>query len=140
MSTSAPKSHSIRRVARVVIEFITPFHVGTGEGGYGADALVVTDANGLPAIPSSSVAGALRATFQTHTGSKDTMESLFGFQRGDQGCGSRLSLTWAEIHNCNDQPVEGLQSRTCLEGDPVLRQALKLRIRDHVRLNPELLT
>jgi CRISPR/Cas system CSM-associated protein Csm3 (group 7 of RAMP superfamily) len=135
MSISAPRSHSFRHVARVVIEFTTPFHVGTGEGGYGADALVVTDANGLPTIPGSSLAGALRAAFLAHTGGRARTDSLFGFQEGDQGCGSRLSLTWAVIHDRNDQPVEGLRARSCLNSDPVLNEALGLRIRDHVRLS-----
>jgi CRISPR/Cas system CSM-associated protein Csm3 (group 7 of RAMP superfamily) len=150
MSTSAPKAHPFRHVARVVIEFTTPFHVGTGEGGYGADALVVTDANGLPALPGSSLAGALRATFQERVSAafvaagapaaaarkqaEDRTNQIFGHQTNDEGRGSRLSLTWAAIHDRNDQPVEGLWPRTSLTNDPVLNEALGLRIRDHVRL------
>ncbi len=151
MSTSAPKTHAFRHVARVVIEFTTPFHVGTGEGGYGADALVVTAANGLPAIPGSSLAGSLRAAYlervrgtllaagQAANIAADEAENqandLFGHQTKDQGCGSRLSFTWAAIHDRNDQPVEGLKARSCLESDPVLNEALGLRLRDHVRLS-----
>ena len=135
MSTSAPTSHRFRHVARMVIEFTTPFHVGTGEGDYGADALVVADVNGLPAIPGSSLAGALRAAFLAHTGNAGATEDLFGFQKEDQGRGSRLSLTWAAIHKRNDEPVEGLLARSCIQGDKVLSQALSVRIRDHVRLS-----
>jgi CRISPR/Cas system CSM-associated protein Csm3 (group 7 of RAMP superfamily) len=134
VSTSAPKSHCFRHVARVVIEFTTPFHVGTGEGGYGADALVVTDVNGLPTIPGSSLAGALRAAFLAHTGDRARTESLFGFQESDKGCGSRLSLTWAAIHKSDNQPVVGLLGAATL-GDDVLKQALGLRLRDHVCLS-----
>ncbi len=137
MSTSASMSFPIRHIARIVIEFTTPFHVGTGEGGYGADALVITDANGLPAIPGSSLAGALRAAFIAHTRDTKRADNLFGFQREDAGVGSRLSLTWAAIHKSDDQPVDGILDRSSLEGtkaDPVLRQALTLQIRDHVRL------
>ncbi|HAB18209.1 MAG TPA: RAMP superfamily CRISPR-associated protein [Verrucomicrobiota bacterium] len=138
MSTPASKKYSdytFRHVARVVIEFTTPFHVGTGEGGFGANALVVSDVNGLPTIPGSSLAGALRAAL-TADGIHDARTNdLFGFQIKDQGCGARLSLTWAAIHNRNDQPIQGLVAPACLEGDEVLQQALSLRIRDHVRLD-----
>ena len=135
MSTSAPQSHSFRHVARVVIEFTTPFHVGTGEGGYGADAVVVTDANGLPAIPGSSLAGALRASFLALTKDAARGDSLFGYQSEDKGCGSRLSVSWAAMHDRIDRPVEGLTARSCIESDEVLRQTLGLRVRDHVRLS-----
>lgn len=137
MSTSAPASHRFRHVARVVIEFTTPFHVGTGEGGYGIDALVVTDVNDLPTIPGSSLAGALRAAFRDRTAAEGSRRTnlLFGFQNGDDGQGSRLSLTWGVIHNHLDQPVEAAQPRTVIEADPVLRQALGLGFRDHVRLS-----
>lgn len=135
MSTSAPESHPIRHVARVVIEFNTPFHVGTGQQGYGADQTVVTDFNGLPAIPGASLAGALRAAFLAETRDSDRVNKLFGCQDGADGRGSRLSLSWAAIHNQADQPVDCVLDRSNLDGDPVLNQALQLGIRDHVRLS-----
>jgi len=134
MSTSAPKSYCYRRVARVVIEFTTPFHVGTGEGGYGADALVVTDANGLPAIPGSSLAGALKAAFIAYSG-QETVDQVFGYQNKDKGRGSRLSITWAAVHNQKNEPVDRLLATSEMNSDKVLQQALQLQIRDHVRLH-----
>ena len=135
MSTSAPASHDHRRVARVVIEFTTSFHVGSGEGGYGADALVVADANGLPAIPGSSLAGALKSTFISNSQAEEAADELFGYQNKDEGHGSRLIISWAAIHNRKNQPVDGLLAASEMDDDPVLLQALQLQIRDHVRLH-----
>ena len=133
MSISAPKSHPIRRVARVVIEFTTPFHVGSGKKETDTDALVVTDANGLPAIPGSSLAGALRSVFLAETDPEKTNE-LFGHQTSSDGRGSRLSLSWAAIHDSTNQPVEPLLDAGKLKTDVVLKNAKTLQLRDHVRI------
>ena len=119
----------LRRLARVVIEFTTPLHVGTGRGGEGIDALVVTDANGLPAIPGSSLAGALRAAT-----SPALRNSLFGYQDRNKGLGSRLTVSWACIHDSTNTPVEGVTGES-RRADPILVNALAPRLRDHVRLH-----
>jgi len=119
----------LRRLARVVIEFTTPFHVGAGRGGAGIDALVVTDANGLPAIPGSSLAGALRAAT-----SPALRNSLFGYQDRNKGLGSRLTVSWACIHDSTNTPVEGVTGES-RRADPILVNALAPRLRDHVRLH-----
>lgn len=130
---SVPDSYSVRRLARVVIEFTTPFHVGSGRGGDGLDALVVTDANGLPTIPGSSLAGALRAAFLRATGDAAAVAELFGDQVLDSGRGSRLTVSWACLHDQTDHPVEAL--RDLDPQDEVLGDALGRHFRDHVRLN-----
>jgi CRISPR/Cas system CMR subunit Cmr4 (Cas7 group RAMP superfamily) len=131
MASSADFSqHDHRRLARVVIEFTTPFHVGTGRGAKGIDALVVTDANGLPAIPGSSLAGALRAGFTAARQPETIIESLFGYR----GCGARLSVSWACIHDQDGRPVEGIRASTA-SADPVVENARGQRLRDHVRLH-----
>jgi hypothetical protein len=115
-----------------VLEFTTPFHVGAGREGGGLDALVVTDANGLPALPGSSLAGVLRAAFARRHGG-ERADKFFGWQTGDQGSGSRLVVSWGCLHDRHDRPLEGL--RDGLPGDdPVLADALGLHGRDHVRL------
>lgn len=132
MSLSVPDSHHLRRLARVVLEFTTPFHVGAGREGGGLDALVVTDAHGLPALPGSSLAGVLRAAFTRRHGEMRAND-LFGSQSGNMGRGSRLVVSWGCLHDRHDRPVEGLQDG--LPGDdPVLQDALSLSGRDHVRL------
>ncbi len=133
--------HLFRYLARVCIEFETPFHVGAGREGATSDAAVATDASGLPAIPGSSIAGALRAAFTAaFPGQAD---AIFGFQKhrvasadlpGDKGCGSRLSVSWAAIHDSHNQPVLGIPGPSRLE-DSVLAAARRPAERDHVRLN-----
>ena len=45
----------IRHVARVTIETTAPLTIGTGRGDDLLDSLYVTDANGLPTIPGTSM-------------------------------------------------------------------------------------
>ncbi|HMO50105.1 MAG TPA: RAMP superfamily CRISPR-associated protein [Kiritimatiellia bacterium] len=118
-----------RYLARVSVEFVTPFHIGSGRESDVSDAAVVLDANGLPTIPGSSLAGVLRAALP-----KDAQDRIFGFQRGNQGSGSRLSVSWACIHDSNNRPVEGIVDEQILM-DPVLSVARTPALRDHVRLN-----
>ena len=144
-----------RYVARAVIEFTTPFHVGTGREGEVADAAVVADANGLPAIPGSSIAGALRDAVgrQLPPAGEDQslnvnrprenrrVSELFGYQgrrpvdsdAPAPGQGSKLSVSWACIHDSKGNPVEGIVEPQRFN-DAVLKNALAPTVRDHVRL------
>ncbi len=126
---NTPFTH--RYVLRAVIEFTTPFLIGAGREGDVADVVFVADANGLPAIPGSSLAGVLRAAYRESGGDADR---LFGFQRAKEGAGSRLAVSWGCLHDSADMPVEGLQSPKRLD-DPVLAKAMSPVIRDHVRIN-----
>ena len=125
--------NSWRYFARVVIEFVTPLHIGTGFDDDVSDAAVVRDANGFPAIPGSSLAGAVRAAY-TRLHPKEETDELFGFQREDSGQGSRLRFSWGSIHDSRNNPVIGLQPDERLD-DPLLQNTLQLPVRDHVRLN-----
>jgi CRISPR/Cas system CSM-associated protein Csm3 (group 7 of RAMP superfamily) len=120
-------------IARVTIEFKTPFHVGSGDEGEVSDATVVCDMNGLPTIPGSSIAGVLRASFLDRFGC-DEEKKLFGFQEKDEGQGSKLSISWAYIHDCHNIPVEGLPDKKRMN-DPVLANAFIPTLRDHVKIN-----
>ncbi len=121
-----------RHVARVTIEFTTPFLVGAGEGDFHSDAAFAADANGLPALPGTSLAGVLRHSLQTEDAA--AARDLFGFQDGSGGQGSRLSVSWGCLHDSNDRPVEGLLTEE-RRRDPVLTQARHAVIRDHVRID-----
>lgn len=130
---------SIRYHAKVTLEFTTPFHIGSGKEDL-SDAVVVRDANGLPTIPGSSLAGVLRSLYPN----REEVDSIFGFQkprkesRTDQaeGEGSRLVISWAHIHDQTNRPVDGLKESGLKERpDPVLANARRSTIRDHVRLN-----
>ncbi|MGB3974906.1 MAG: RAMP superfamily CRISPR-associated protein [bacterium] len=120
-------------IARVTIEFETPFHVGSGEEGDVSDAAVVCDVNGLPTLPGTSLAGVLRATFSERFG-QTSEKQLFGYQKKNEGEGSKLTISWGCIHDCHDKPVEGLVDGKRLN-DPVLANAFNPTLRDHVRIN-----
>lgn len=131
--TSAPQ-HPLRFLARVTIQFDTAFIIGSGQNDLFYDDVFVADANGLPALPGSSLAGILRHAWEdAGYGSAD---HLFGFQHGSDGHGSRLSVSWGCIHNQNNRPVEGIiLDRQSLIADPVLSEALMTTARDHVRID-----
>lgn len=126
--------HPYRYLARVVIEFETPFIVGTGNDDLFFDDVFVSDANGLPALPGSSLAGILRHAW-AEAGYGDGND-LFGFQKGNEGHGSRLTVSWGCLHDSGNRPVEGIiADRTKIAADPVLSEAKIMTARDHVRIN-----
>jgi CRISPR/Cas system CSM-associated protein Csm3 (group 7 of RAMP superfamily) len=123
-----------RFIIRASIEFTTPFHIGSGFGDDIADATFVADANGLPTIPGSSLAGVLRSAFRSIYNDPIAENKLFGFQQGNMGQGSRLAFSWACIHDQHDIPVEGIADTLRL-ADPVLSSTRNPVLRDHVRIN-----
>lgn len=123
-----------RYVSRIVIEFTTPFHIGAGWEGEISDAEVAVDVNGLPALPGTSIAGALRALFESEKG-LDAAENIFGYQKKDKGRGSRLRVSWGALHDSNDKPVEGLLDESEISDDTVLMNAKRPTLRDHVLIN-----
>jgi len=130
---TAPQ-HPLRYLARVTIQFETPFIIGGAQDDLLYDSVFVTDANGLPAFPGSSLAGILRHAWAD--AGYGNGNDIFGFQKKKQGHGSRLSVSWGCIHNQEDRPVEGLiVDRTVLAKDPVLSESLVTTARDHVRIN-----
>lgn len=130
---SAANKHNQRYVARATIEFKTPFLVGAGREGDVADAVFLADPNGLPALPGSSLAGVLRAAYEHEHGRIET-ESLFGFPNRKEGEGSKLTVSWACIHDSKGAPVEGIVEPSRLN-DEVLQNALTPTVRDHVKIN-----
>lgn len=92
----------------VTIELKTPLAIGQGYGETGFDVLLMRDANGLPTIPGSSIAGMLRRSFQQETDVTQT-EALFGgdpkYARSGkkQGVISNIQIGFARIHDGNNQ-------------------------------------
>jgi len=129
---SKPLTH--RYLARVTIEFRTPFHIGSGETEGASDAGVVRDWNGLPALPGPSLTGVLRDAFETNVG-EDLTKKILGYQQGKDGQGSALDVSWGLIHNSTNEVVEAPTLASELKEDDILRNALNPTMRDHVRLN-----
>lgn len=125
--------------ANVTLELLSPLHIGAGEDTSQSDAAVVVDANGLSTIPGSSIKGVLRSRFEAvaqQAGiSPADVKSLFGFQSGDRGQGSRLRVTWGRVHDKNNRPVIGLLDPDILATDEVLASAALPELRDHASIN-----
>lgn len=134
-------------LARVTVEFETALTIGTGTGDDLADSACVLDANGLPTLPATSIAGVLRQAFaarhhdgqrarsvqQRHADVLD-VEDLFGFQLRDKGESSRLEVSWGQVHDSKNRPVP-LRTASLDGQDPVLRALISGVLRDHVRIN-----
>lgn len=124
------------RVARAVVEAVSPLHIGSGRGDEISDADVVRDMNGLPTIPGSSLTGVLRQMFRDVAGRSEREQKVFGHQSGDDGHGSRLTVSFGLVLGGDGRPVEGLLSGERRD-DPVL-EALSPRrtpLRRHVRID-----
>ena len=119
--------HPHLRLARIVMEAVSPLSVASGRASMRFDTEIVRDANGLPAIPGSSLAGVLRHLHAEAHGEPETRR-LFGHahQReedaGEDGP-SRLSVSWGAVLDGRGRAVEGLllgRERMRLREDPVL--------------------
>lgn len=124
-------------LARVTIELESPATIGGGEGSDLIDSVCVTDANGLPALPGTSIAGVLRHAFaECHrAGGAAVLERIvFGYQDRKEGQASRLWISWGAAHDAFNRPVS-MRCRQVARNDPVLAALRTGIVRDHVRLD-----
>jgi len=135
--------HSILYLARLVLEADSALSVSTGNPDGVFDTALVRDANGLPALPGTSVAGVLRHLWVSTYGDDDptAADGLFGYQHRKQGEASRLTVSWGALLDSQGRPAEGLllgEQAKRLEQDElfkaVLDQADTPVYRDRVRL------
>ena len=122
-----------RLMARFVIEATTPLAVGSGEKSIVTDSLVVTDVNGLPYIPGTSLAGVLRHSLKEVSKKNRVIDSIFGYQKGKDGRGSRLIITDAVMIGRKGKPMDGLQMIDF--NDEFYRHFCQMPLRQHVRIN-----
>jgi len=125
-------------LARVTIELESPLSIGTGAPGDFTDVVCVTDANGLPTIPGSTIAGVLRHLMAAGNDPDhdDVCKQVFGYQERARGAGSALEVSWAHVHDRNDCPLPARAPvRKVGTVDEVLDFIAAGVTRDHVRLN-----
>lgn len=104
MTMSENAIYRFRHIARVVLEAETPLAVGSGEKDIMTDALVATDANGLPYIPGTALAGVLR-----HALTEDVAKEFFGYDKNG-GMGSEIIFSDAKMIGKEGTAVDGLQT------------------------------
>jgi CRISPR/Cas system CSM-associated protein Csm3 (group 7 of RAMP superfamily) len=121
-------SCSFRYIARITVEAETPLTVGSGDSGLMIDKLVAKDANFLPYIPGTSLAGVLR-----HSLDKSLADEIFG-SGGEDGEGSKLIISAAMlIGEDGKEVIEGLKKLDYSKG--YYSYFSRLPERDHVRMN-----
>jgi len=69
------KFYTYRYLAKIILETATPLAVGSGEKDIITNSLVARDANGLPYIPGTALAGIIR-----HAIKDEEQRKIFGFQ------------------------------------------------------------
>ena len=126
--------HNICSLARVVIEAATPMKVGSGRPSVKTDALIARDVNGLPFIPGTTLTGIMRHAMEQQQDGKAQAERVMGFQHGDKGQGSWLSVTEAKIIGGDGLPVDGLKDPETVATDLFLGRYSQIPIRQHVRI------
>lgn len=132
--TSPPARGLVFALARVTIELQSSLTIGTGRGDDVHDSTCVTDANDLPALPGSSLAGVLRSACARLWQDDRRVNQLFGFQGRSEGMTSRVDVSWGSAHDYTDQPVAARMAPADIGKDPVL-VALRVGVlRDHVRI------
>lgn len=127
-------SRHIYCMARITLQAASAHGIHSGMGDATHDVLLVRDANGLPTLPGTSLAGVLRHSIAA-THNKETEERLFG-RGGNHAQVSWTTVSWGQVHNSNNQPCEGLLTEAQLR-DPLLERLLdgKPLVRQRVSLN-----
>ena len=130
--------HTHKYVARIKIEATTPLRIGSGDKDSFIDRPIIRDANGLPFIPGTSIAGIIRHDLAVDAA---LTNSLFGFQDGQIGQRSQISFSPALLVTPDQQKaLEGLHLID-MEGEDATANYYKaflprkLPNRDHVRIN-----
>ena len=121
---------------RITLELASPLAIGSGDSDDLFDAPCARDANGLPAIPGTSLAGALRSLWGRQFGELSA-QAWFGSitPNTDEGERSRVLLSWAHVHDITNKAVDGLVTAATIGADLVLTHLLRLPQREHVRLD-----
>jgi CRISPR/Cas system CMR subunit Cmr4 (Cas7 group RAMP superfamily) len=127
--------------ARFDVEALSALSVSTGASDPIWDNMLVRDANGLPILAGSSLAGVLRAAFTAHDREFDV--GLFGTQattgRTGESDASSVSVSDGLAIGASEKVVEGLDFAEAWRKDKVLEwlaheQPVR---RDHNRLNAQ---
>lgn len=127
-------NHNICSIARIIIEAATPLRIGCGRSSVKTDAVIARDVNGLPYIPGTTLTGLMRHAMEQSEGGKAQAERIMGYQYGDKGQGSWLSVTEAKIIGGDGLPVDGLHKPKEIFQDFFLSKFTQMPIRQHVRI------
>lgn len=120
---------------RYLIETIAPLAINSGGRESGFDAELARDANGLPVIPATAIAGVWRHLAIDAFG-EATTKRWFGSIDKD-GEGSRLFIQNGLLLDSRHQLVQGLMTQADIHNDKLLKRLYEARPhhRERVRIN-----
>lgn len=105
-------------LTRLIIETIAPMAIYSGERDTGFDNQLARDANGLPFIPGTSIAGVWRTLVRECLDTQSDRKWFGGVEEEDHS--SCLSISNGIVHDSKNRPVLGLKTSTELQKDPLL--------------------
>ena len=120
-----------RYLAQITIEASSAFAINSGKLGLLNDNVVAKDANGLPYLPGTSIAGVLR-----HSISEEFENEIFGSpgtSNTNDGIGSRLIISAGLMVGKEGKVIEGLEPIDFSEAFYSNFNILPLR--DHVKIS-----
>lgn len=119
-------------LTRLVIETQSPMAINTGSRETGFDTQLARDANGLPYIPGTSIAGVWRHLVRDSLG-EPTENAWFGSTEES----SVITISDGVVHNSENQPVVGLKRISDIERDDLLELLVQKRPhhRERVSIN-----
>lgn len=123
---------TIQQYVRLVIETQSPMAINSGGRETGFDTELARDANGLPYIPATAIAGVWRHLAAAHL-EANTLNCFFG----TTDASSVLTISDGVIHNSRNRPMRGLLPETAISGDPLLSLLAEARPlhRERVAIN-----
>jgi len=135
-------------LTRIVIETTSPMAINTGGRETGFDSQLARDANNLPYIPATSIAGVWRAIARQYYNdqdldekglNKDELKAWFGHtdnkNSDNPSQASSITLSDGVILNSNNQPIQGLVTPACINQDEVLSQLVQARPHHRERIS-----
>ncbi|MCO7255745.1 RAMP superfamily CRISPR-associated protein [Dickeya oryzae] len=123
------------RLARLLLETTSPLAINSAERAAGFDTALARDANHLPYLPATSLAGVWRHWVTRHMGDA-VADAWFGSLEPDASA-SRLFIQNGLLINSRHQPVQGLLSDDEIAQDNLLNQLVQPNPhhREQVRIN-----
>ena len=119
-------TYKYRQLSKITLEAVTPLSIGSGNKDIKTDSVVAKDVNGLPYIPTTTLAGLIR-----HSLPEDEQRKWMGYQTKEESYGSQLILSEAKILSEFGKPIDGLNHNE----DKITKLCQQLPIRQHVRIN-----
>ncbi len=130
------KNKPFVNLTRLIIETTAPMAIHSGGREIGFDNQLARDANNLPYIPATTIAGVWRHLLRA-TESEELSKKWFGHNDAEKQHASILQISNGEIHDSKNQPQNGLIATATIEKDGLLSllSQEKPHKREHVRIN-----